>query len=154
MKQQQPSSPIAHLQQQRDALQVEYTQEKQQYTEQAEQVEIGRRLQQGICWYPLGGRSYYNAVNQLVIELERHAHREIEHSFEPGRAVSLFVANGVGHPSFFRFTSVVSYVQDDVMVVTSLRRQPSSRWQGEMTSACSSSSTRHPIVRCLPLSAR
>lgn len=119
MKQQQLSSPIAHLQQQRDALQVEYTQEKQQYTEQAEQVEIGRRLEQGICWYPLtAGRSYYNAVDRLVIELERHAHREIEHSFEPGRAVSLFVADALGRPSFFRFTSTVSYVQDDVMVVT------------------------------------
>ena len=49
---------------------------------------IDRKVKRGMCWYPVStGRSYYNSLNQLVIEMERQEDKEIEHVFEFGRPV-------------------------------------------------------------------
>lgn len=49
---------------------------------------IDRKVKRGMCWYPVStGRSYYNSLNQLVIEVERQEDKEIEHVFEFGRPV-------------------------------------------------------------------
>ena len=112
-------TPLADLQLQYDALQKEYAYEKEMYREQTERIGIGKKIQQGVCWYPLGiGRSYYNSLNQLVVEVERREEKEIEHGFEYGRPVCFFKTDGMGKPFYFNFTGVISYVQDDVMVVT------------------------------------
>ena len=40
------------------------------YREQTERAGIHRRIQQGLCWYPVvPGKSYYNSLNQLVVEI-------------------------------------------------------------------------------------
>ena len=112
-------TPLADLQLQYDALQKEYAYEKEMYREQTERIGIGKKIQQGVCWYPLSiGRSYYNSLNQLVVEVERREEKEVEHSFEYGRPVCFFKTDGAGKPFYFNFTGVISYVQDDVMVVS------------------------------------
>lgn len=41
---------------------------------------IGRKVKRGMCWYPISvGRSYYNALNQFVVEIFRTEDKEIEH---------------------------------------------------------------------------
>lgn len=111
-------SPIADLQRQYDLLQMEYEYEKETYRQQSERVGIHRKIQQGLCWYPVvPGKSYYNSLNQLVIEIERRDDKEIEHNFEYGRPVCFFTTNGTGSPRYLNFSGIISYVQDDRMVV-------------------------------------
>ena len=81
-------SPVLYLQKQYELLKEEYDYEKKQFEQQTEAMGIGRKIKRGMCWYPIRmGRSYYNALNQLVIEIERCEDKEIEHQFEYGRPV-------------------------------------------------------------------
>ena len=63
-------SPIALLQRQELLLRMEYEYEKEQFRQQTETMGIGRKIKRGMCWHPLSvGRSYYNSLNQLVVEV-------------------------------------------------------------------------------------
>lgn len=111
-------SPLADLQRQNDLLRREYTYEKELYRQQAESMGLRKRIVRGICWYPVAlGRSYYNSLNQLVIEIERVEDRETEHNFEHGRPVCFFTTDSLGKPRFLDFSAVISYVREDRMVV-------------------------------------
>ena len=111
-------SPLADLQRQNDLLRMEYTYEKELYRQQAENMSLRKRIARGICWYPVApGRSYYNSLNQLVIEIERVEDRETEHNFEHGRPVCFFATDSLGKPRFLDFSAVISYVREDRMVV-------------------------------------
>lgn len=111
-------SPLADLQRQNDLLRMEYTYEKELYRQQAESMGLRKRIARGICWYPVApGRSYYNSLNQLVIEIERVEDRETEHNFEHGRPVCFFTTDSLGKPRFLDFSAVISYVREDRMVV-------------------------------------
>lgn len=80
-----PTSSILWLQQQRRLLELEYEYEKAQFRAQTETIGVTRKIKQGLCWYPLClGRSYYNSLNQLVIEVERTEYTDTDHGFEPG----------------------------------------------------------------------
>lgn len=106
------------LQHQYEWLKVEYEYEKEQFRQQTEAMGIGRKVKRGMCWHPVRlGRSYYNALNQLVVEVERTEDREIEHLFEYGRPVCFFSEDGAGKLSYLNFVATVSYVEEDRMVV-------------------------------------
>lgn len=112
------ASAITDLLKQQALLKEEYAYEKAQYEQQTERTGLQRRIQQGLCWYPiLTGRSYYNALNQLVVEVSRTQDREVEHNFEPGRPVCLFTADLSGRLHYLTFSATISYVQEDRMVV-------------------------------------
>lgn len=111
-------TPSADLQRQYDLLQMEYEYEKETYRQQSERIGIHRKIQQGLCWYPvIPGKSYYNSLNQFVIEIERKDDKEIEHNFEYGRPVCFFTTNGTGSPRYLNFSGIISYVQEDRMIV-------------------------------------
>lgn len=111
-------APLADLQRQYELLQKEYDYEKETYRQQAEQAGIEKRIRQGVCWYPVQpGKSYYNSLNQLVIEIERREDKEIESVFEYGRPVCFFTGQGPGRLRYFNFSATISYVQEDRMVV-------------------------------------
>jgi len=81
-------SPIQALQQQRLLLQMEYQTEKETYRQQTEAMGMGRKVKRGDVWFPVRiGRTYYNSINQLVIEIFRTQDQEIEHNFEFGKRV-------------------------------------------------------------------
>lgn len=112
------SSPLVDLQHQYDLLQKEYEYEKETYRQQSERTGLRKRVAQGLCWYPVTpGRSYYNSLNQLVIEIERTEDREIEHNFEYGRPICFFTADISGKFKYLDFSATISYVQEDRMVV-------------------------------------
>ena len=127
----QQSSPILALQQQRLLLQMEYAAEKEAYRKQTEDIGLQRKVKRGDAWYPLKlGKSYYNSLNQLVIEVFRQGDEDIEHNFEFGRPVCFFSSQSgnsresretreskESRISYFPFTGTVSYVDGDRMVV-------------------------------------
>lgn len=110
--------PVLYLQHQYELLQIEYEYEKEQFKQQTELMGIGRKIKRGMCWYPLNlGRNYYNALNQLVIEVERREDKDIEHQFEYGRPVCFFTQDVSGKLNYLNFVATVNYVDEDRMVV-------------------------------------
>ena len=112
------TSPIVLLQRQELLLRMEYEYEKETFRQQTETMGIGRKIKRGMCWYPLlVGRSYYNSLNQLVVEVERREDKEIEHVFEFGRPVCFFTQDASERLHYFNFVATVNYVDEDRMVV-------------------------------------
>ena len=122
----QQTSPIQALQQQRLLLQLEYQTEKEAFRKQTEETGIERKVKRGDAWYPLKvGKSYYNSLNQLVIEVFRTADQDIEHTFEFGKTVMFFscqnnqsIQSNQNNQTikYLSFTGTVSYVDGDRMV--------------------------------------
>lgn len=111
-------SPVLYLQHQYELLQIEYEYEKEQFKQQTELMGIGRKIKRGMCWYPLNlGRNYYNALNQLVIEVERREDKDVEHQFEYGRPVCFFTQDVSGKLNYLNFVATVNYVDEDRLVV-------------------------------------
>lgn len=124
-----------YLQRLRSLLQLEYDSEKEEFRIQSERMGINRKIRRGICWYPVeAGRSYYNSLNQFVVEIskkilqkENEEDDDIEHLFEYGRPVQFFSFDSKylddkikdkNDIKYYNFTSTVSYVDGDKMVVT------------------------------------
>lgn len=119
----------AHLQQQLDLLKLEYEYEKEEYQQLCREVGVDRRIRQGKCWYPLHvGKCYYNALDQLCVEVEAPdeiatkqvktdegdlANKDIEFEFEPGRPVAFFADS-----EFLPYTCQVSRVDGLRMMIT------------------------------------
>lgn len=112
------SSPTLHLQQQELLLRMEYEYEKEEFKRQTENMGVARKVKRGLCWYPAtAGRSYYNSLNQLVIEITRSEDTDIEHNFEFGRPVCFFRKSADGKITYMSFTGTVSYADEARMVV-------------------------------------
>ena len=92
----QQSLPILALQQQRLLLQMEYAAEKETFRKQTEEMGLQRKVKRGDAWYPVKmGKSYYNSLNQLVVEVFRQGEDdEIEHNFEFGKPLVFFRIGG------------------------------------------------------------
>ena len=99
-------------------LQLEYDHERAEFQRLTETMGIGRKVKRGDCWFPLKvGRSYFNSLNQLVVEVFRNEDCDIEHNFEYGRQVMFFAQSGLDDISYFGFTGTVSYAEADRMVI-------------------------------------
>ena len=114
-------SPILALQQQRMLLEIEYNVDKEEHRRQMEARGLDRLAKRGDAWLNVRfGRSYYNSLNQLSVELYRTQDQDIEHNFEFGRPVWI-VSNEkleVRNEKLGKYLSgVVNYVDGDRMVV-------------------------------------
>lgn len=119
-------------------LEMEYSCEKEEFRRQTEALGLQRKVKRGDAWLPVSvGKSYYNSLNQLAVEVYRTQDNEIEHNFEFGRPVVFFTcpaaddtAHGTatGKPTFL-FTGTVSYVDGDRMVVVVPDGAPLSKLQ-------------------------
>ncbi len=110
------------LTQQRLLLELEYNTEKEAFRQLTEQMGVARKVKRGDAWWPLRrGKSYYNSLNQLVLEIHRTADTDVEHNFEFGKTVRFFRTLDVdgSQPTirFFDYSCTVSYVDGDRMVV-------------------------------------
>ena len=116
--------------QQKILLQMEYAAEKEAFRKLTETIGMQRRLKRGDAWWPVKtGKSYYNSLNQLSIEIHRTQDQDIEHNFEFGRPVAFFrglpaqssqptsTGNSGSTIKYFPFTGTVSYVDGDRMVI-------------------------------------
>ena len=102
-------------------LDIEYFTEKEAFRRFTETIGMARRVKRGDAWFPLRiGKSYYNSLNQLCLEVHRTQDEDIEHNFEFGRPVQFFRSAGeVGEGvTWYQFTATVSYVDGNRMVVS------------------------------------
>ncbi|MBR4898076.1 MAG: AAA family ATPase [Prevotella sp.] len=126
------AASVLELQRQRMLLQMEYEEELDAHRKLTEQIGVERRVARGDAWWPVRvGRSYYNSLNQLCIEVHRTATTEDEqdtdHNFEFGRPVDFFLCGplSLSLPSHSPVTpsslpsihGTVSYVDGDRMVI-------------------------------------
>ena len=117
------TTAIQELQRQKILLQMEYYTEKEAFRKQTEAMGLLRKVKRGDAWFPLSvGRSYYNSMNQMALEVRRTADQDIEHNFEFGRPAIFFTLQKVNGETkerlhYFNFSCVVSYVDGDNMVV-------------------------------------
>ena len=114
---------IQALTQQRLLLQLEYQTEKEAFRRLTEERGMARLVKRGDAWWPVRmGKSYYNSLNQLCVEVHRTTDQDIEHNFEFGRPVVFFRGSsgqsGETGLRYFSFTGTVSYVDGDRMVVS------------------------------------
>ena len=106
------------LNRQRELLQKEYEYERETFRRATEALGIGRKVKRGECWFPISvGRSGYNALDRLTIEITRQEDTDIEHNFEYGRPVCFFEQDAAGMLRYLNFTATVSYAEADRMVV-------------------------------------
>lgn len=123
-------NPTLLLQRQRMLLEIEYNHEKEEFRKQTETMGVERKVRRGDAWFPVSiGRSYYNSLNQMVVEVMRKPGSDIEHNFEAGRPVCFFtIKNDMGTAGakatkggsklqYLSFTATVSYAEQDRMVV-------------------------------------
>lgn len=123
-------NPTLLLQRQRMLLEIEYNHEKEEFRKQTETMGVERKVRRGDAWFPISiGRSYYNSLNQMVVEVMRKPGSDIEHNFEAGRPVCFFtIKNDMGTAGakatkggsklqYLSFTATVSYAEQDRMVV-------------------------------------
>ena len=96
---------------------MEYDEEKKAFQEHAKTIGMLRRVSRGDAWMPLRlGKSYFNSLNQLCVEVYRNTDDDTDHNFEFGKPVQFFVQHEKDM-HFFSMPGTVSYVDGDRMVV-------------------------------------
>ena len=109
---------IQELVKQRSLLLKEYEHERQQFQRMTENMGVRRRVKSGLCWFPLRvGRSFFNSLDQLVLEVERIEDTEVEHQFEPGKPVTFFQQDASEMLHYMRFVGQISFVEENRMVI-------------------------------------
>lgn len=109
---------IQDLARQKELLLKEYEFEKEQFQRQTQNMGVQKKVRRGMCWFPLSvGRSYYNSLDQLVVEVSRTADTDVEHLFEPGKPVCFFQEDASGMLSYMKFVAQVSFVEENRMVI-------------------------------------
>ena len=105
-------------------LKLEYNTEKQAYQQQTEAIGIRRKVKRGDAWANVRvGKSFYNSLNQMCVEIFRTEDQDIEHNFEFGRPVAFFRTvpkeddKNKSEVKFLNVTGTVSFVDGDRMVV-------------------------------------
>lgn len=124
------------LKQQEALLSLEYEHEKREYEELCRQTGIRKRIRQGKCRFPVGvGRTYYNVLDQLVVEIltsdsseeenpdaDFRPDKEMDREFEPGRPVVFFYASSpegdTDIPQFLPYTCQVSRTEGNRLQIT------------------------------------
>lgn len=127
------TAAIQDLSRQALLLRMEYEEEKAAFLEQTQKMGVLRKVKRGVCWYPVRvGQSYYNSLNQMVVELFRTQDRDVDHSFEYGKPVTFFTwKRDETEVKFMPLVATVSFVDEDRMVVA----MPQGRGFMELASA-------------------
>ena len=118
------ATALQQLMQQHLLLKMEYNTEKQAYQQQTEAIGIRRKVKRGDAWANVRvGKSFYNSLNQMCVEIFRTEDQDIEHNFEFGRPVAFFRTvpkdddKDKTEVKFLNVTGTVSFVDGDRMVV-------------------------------------
>ncbi len=97
---------------------MEYEAEKEEFRQQTEQMGLQRKVKRGDVWYPITiEKTYYNSLNQKVIEVFRNTDEEIEHNFEYGKPIVFFSTDKNNKISYYKITANINYVEGNRMVI-------------------------------------
>ena len=119
---------VRELRKQRGLVVLERDSEREEFKRLSQALGIEHNIARGNCHYPLRlGRSYYNSLNQLVVEVFHDENKvesdsdEVEpgeeSNFEPGRQVMFFSVTGLDDVKYLAITATVSMVGDRRLVI-------------------------------------
>jgi hypothetical protein len=112
------ASSTVELIKQQKLLRMEYEYEKDNFSRISHKSDIFAKKKSGFCWFPIVPvKSYYNAINQLIVEVSRPADDDTEYRFEHEQLLSFFSVDDKGKVNYFGFTARVSYVTDRIMAI-------------------------------------
>ncbi|WP_254153853.1 AAA domain-containing protein [Chryseosolibacter indicus] len=101
-----------------ELIKIERQADLEQYRQKVLLQSIAYRTKKGTTWYPVSlKRDYIGTGERPIIEVERTNHLDQPHSFQSGKAVSVFT-NASGTPEKHHVNGVVNYVRDNLMVIT------------------------------------
>lgn len=101
-----------------ELLKLEYEYEKKEYERTTQMVGVGRKIRKGDCWFPVRvGRSYYNSLDRLVVEIGRSDNEDVDHNFEYGKTVCFFIEDGAGMLRYLPFRTTICYAEENRMVI-------------------------------------
>lgn len=113
-------------------LEVERAYERAEYAAQDEKMPLGRLVKRGLAWWPLRlGRTYYNSLNQFIVEVYRSEDLDVEPAFEYGKAVRFFESGGVCARKQHNVAATVAFVDGERMAIA----LPSAESLGALTHA-------------------
>lgn len=102
----------------RELLEKERDYERAEYAAQDEKMPLGRLVKRGLAWWPLRlGRTYYNSLNQFIVEVYRTGDLDVEPAFEYGKAVRFFESDGVCARKQHPVAATVAFVDGDRMSI-------------------------------------
>lgn len=102
----------------RDLLSVEREYERKEYDDTEKNVPLGRLIKRGVAWWPLRiGRTYYNSLNQYVVDVYRTEDLDNDPVFECGKAVRFFESDFSGRRKPMNFVASVVFVDGDRLSV-------------------------------------
>ena len=108
---------LSSLQRHRDLLKMEYEYDRKSFEVQSSHVSIPKKISAGICRYPVSlGRSYYNSLNQFVVEIN-HVPLEDDDHFEYGKTVQFFSVSYNEEIRVVKTNAQVSYATPTMLVV-------------------------------------
>ena len=110
--------PEKELQNLKALLLKEYDAEKAAAIAQGKSMPLERKIRRGICWTTIRlGKSYFNSLNQYVVEVLRDSDDDIEPTFEPGKSVHFFhlIAD---ETVYLPFVCTVNYADKKRLVVS------------------------------------
>lgn len=121
---------IALLQRQRQLIEIERDCEREEFKRLTQARGIEQNIERGTCHYPLRlGRSYYNSLNQLVVEVYYSTDTAgavydnddddlpDDSGFEPGKQVIFFGVSGIDDVNYLPFTATISIAEQGRLVV-------------------------------------
>lgn len=94
---------------------MEYEAEKAAFKNLTEKTGIERLAARGDAWFPIReSRSFYNSLNQYVLEIKRNSDEESDHNFESGKSATVLACAADGRMRRL-FSATISYVDGDRM---------------------------------------
>lgn len=113
-------SSIQELLRHKALLQMEYEFDKKSFDHQSSLVSIEKKVEAGICRYPISlGNAYFNSLNQYVVEVRHRVDdEEREDQFEYGRSVEFFSVSYNGDIRRIKIESSISYATPEVALLT------------------------------------
>lgn len=99
-------------------LEKERAYERAEYAAQDERMPLGRLVKRGLAWWPLRiGRTYYNSLNQFIVEVYRTEDLDVEPAFEYGKSARFFESDGISERKQYATAVTVAFVDGDRMAL-------------------------------------
>ena len=107
------NSSVVSLLKHRDLLRQEYEFDRKCFAQQSSLISVEKKVAAGNCRFPVAlGRSYYNSLNQFVVEVSGGVSDEGDDHFEYGKAVEFFTVSMNHEIRPIKIASQVSFASD------------------------------------------
>lgn len=107
------NSSVLSLLKHRDLLRQEYEFDRKCFAQQSSLISVEKKVAAGNCRFPVSlGRSYYNSLNQFVVEVSGGVSAEGDDHFEYGKAVEFFTVSMNHEIRPIKIASQVSFASD------------------------------------------